>query len=73
MLLPLNTNYFPNKVILFKKESDFSLEEIAGFIKNMRTVDNKTTAYICRGFVCARPITEAKDVVRCMTEDSPLQ
>jgi hypothetical protein len=69
----LNTSFIPNKVVLFKKEPDPNLENLAGFVKNMRTINKKTTAYICRAFVCEKPITEVKEVLRYFTKTSPRQ
>jgi uncharacterized protein YyaL (SSP411 family) len=70
MVQALNTSFIPNKVVLFKKETDPNLENLIGFVKNMRTIDRKTTAYICRAFVCEKPITEVKEVVRYLTKNS---
>ena len=68
MVRALNTSFIPNKVVLFKKETDLNLENLVDFVRNMRTIDGKTTAYICRGFACEKPITEAKEVLRYLTK-----
>ncbi len=64
----LNTVFIPNKVVLFKKEHDPDIENLAGFVKNMRTVNKKTAIYICRAFVCEQPITEIKELLRHLTK-----
>jgi uncharacterized protein YyaL (SSP411 family) len=73
MVQALNTRFIPNKVVLFKKETDPTLENLVSFVKNMRTIDRRTTAYFCRAFVCEKPITEAKEVLRYFTKASSRQ
>ena len=71
MFQAVNTCFIPNKVVLFKKETDPSLDNVIGFVKSMKTIGGKTTAYICRAFVCEKPMTEAKEVLRYLTKASP--
>jgi uncharacterized protein YyaL (SSP411 family) len=71
MLQAVNTCFIPNKVVLLKKETDPKLENMISFVKDMKTVDRRTTAYICRNFVCQKPLTEVKEVLRYLTTASP--
>ncbi len=67
MLYTLRSSFIPDKTILFKNPSDLNLESIAHFTKGMSTIDNKTTAYICRNFVCSRPLTDVDEIMRVLT------
>ncbi len=66
MLQAIRTRFIPNKVILLKKEKDTSLENLAGFTKDMKAIDGKTTAYICKNFVCNKPVTNIKEVLKIL-------
>jgi uncharacterized protein YyaL (SSP411 family) len=68
MFQAVNTCFIPNKVVLFKKETDPKLENMISFVKSMKTIGGKTTAYICRAFVCEKPMTEVKEVLQHLTE-----
>jgi hypothetical protein len=70
MFQAVNTCFIPNKVVLFKEETDPSLDDIIGFVKSMKTIGGKTTAYVCRAFVCEKPMTEAKEVLQYLTRTS---
>jgi uncharacterized protein YyaL (SSP411 family) len=71
MFQTVNTCFIPNKVVLFKKENDPTLDNLIGFVKSMKSKSGKPTAYICRGFVCEKPMTEAKEVLQYLTKASP--
>lgn len=64
MLHAIRKRFVPNKVMLLKKAEQKNLENVAGFTKDMKMIDNKTTAYICRNFVCDKPMTEIKEVLK---------
>ena len=58
----LNRAFLPNRVILLKEPGDTELKTIAPFTEQMRMIDNKTTVYICRNFVCERPFTDPDEI-----------
>ena len=64
MLQALRTQFIPNRVVLFKPGETESpdIEHIVEFIKNMESIDGKTTAYVCRNHSCTLPTTD-KDVM----------
>jgi uncharacterized protein YyaL (SSP411 family) len=64
MLHAIRKKFVPNKVMLLKKAEQKNFENVAGFTKDMKMIDNKTTAYICRNFVCDKPMTEIKEVLK---------
>ncbi len=66
MLEAIRTRFVPNKVVLLKKEDQKDLENLAEFTKDMKTIGNKTTAYVCKDFVCSKPITEIKEVLKIL-------
>jgi len=72
MLEALRTRFIPNQVMLLKKEDQRDIDDIAGFTNQMRTIDGKTTVYICRNFVCYGPMTEIEEVLKAIGDsDNP--
>jgi uncharacterized protein YyaL (SSP411 family) len=68
LLKAIRTRFIPNKVVLLKKEGEKNLEKVAGFTKEMKTIEDKTTVYICRNFVCNKPMTEIEEVLKAITD-----
>ena len=66
ILHAMRTKFLPNKAVLLKKANDTSLGSLASFTKNMKAIDNKTTAYICRDFVCNKPATNVDEVMKML-------
>jgi len=62
----LTKNFLPNVVVLFipSEVEEHEITNIAKFTKDMRTVDGKTTAYICRNFNCELPTTKIDEMIR---------
>ncbi|MCW4053262.1 MAG: thioredoxin domain-containing protein [Candidatus Bathyarchaeota archaeon] len=58
ILKTLNRRFIPNKTILFKNERDKTLDKVASFTKEMKTIERKPTIYICTNFVCHEPTTD---------------
>jgi len=56
----LNKYYIPSKIIMLNS-SDNEIQKIAPFTKNQKQINNKTTAYICRNYVCNLPVTSLVD------------
>jgi uncharacterized protein YyaL (SSP411 family) len=63
ILEALSKNFVPNKVILLKNGNFKNLENI-NFIEEMKTIDNKTTVYVCKNFVCNKPLTKKEDLLK---------
>ena len=61
MVALLQQRFQPNKVLLFRSEDDAGkkLSELCPFVAEMRPVDRKTTVYICEGYTCRSPLTDA--------------
>ncbi|MEZ0537930.1 thioredoxin domain-containing protein [Caldicellulosiruptoraceae bacterium PP1] len=62
----LRNEFLPNKVILFKPTNEkeaHKLHKIAEYTKYQDIVNNKTTVYICKDFVCNKPINDLTEVL----------
>ena len=64
MIRSVQQAYLPNKVILLywdgpEKETT---EKLVPFLKEMKPVDNKPTAYICQQYACQTPITSLEEL-----------
>lgn len=70
LLQAMRAKFSPYKVILFKRENDTNLENLAGFTKNMKAINSKTTAYICRSFVCNKPVNTAREALEMLADAS---
>jgi uncharacterized protein len=66
MLKNVNAVYCPNKVVLLKSSNDDISAEIADYTRFMKTIDSKTTAYICSNFICKSPLTDVNQVSRIL-------
>ena len=58
--------FLPEKVLLLHPEKDKSIEEIAGFVKGLKPVGGRATAYICEGHACKSPATDLETVIRLL-------
>ena len=57
----LQSIYNPHAIYIFKSSNgDSDLDTIAPWTKTHRTINNKTTYYICENFSCKMPTTEIK-------------
>ncbi len=63
----LHQSFTPHKVVLFKNEGnerdEAELQKLAPFTKGQKSLEGKTTAYICRNFACRAPLTEAEKIL----------
>jgi len=62
MLREIHKHYIPNKILLLADGSNgqATLAKKNDFIRNLKRIENKSTAYICEDFTCRLPITELK-------------
>ena len=68
MLGVLKEEYVPNKAVLLKSDNDLDIVGLVNFVKDMRMIEEKATAYVCKSFVCASPTT-SKDRLRTMIKE----
>ncbi|MCB9219840.1 MAG: thioredoxin domain-containing protein [Ignavibacteriales bacterium] len=61
MLKIINDNLLPNKVVMLLDKNDEAGEELiklAPFLKDYEMIDGKTTAYVCKNYVCSLPTND---------------
>ena len=68
IIYTLNSNYFPNKVVMLIEENEKrkEIEEIAPFTKDYVTLDGKTTVYVCKNYVCNLPTTDKDKMIEML-------
>ncbi len=60
----LNSKFIPNKIVLFRDDADPNdLISIAPYTKNQKSIEGKTTAYVCKNFVCNLPTNDVKTML----------
>ena len=64
----LRSKYIPNKIVIFKSSGKVPSEitDIASYIKNYRSIDNKATAYVCVDFRCNLPTVDSKKMLELL-------
>jgi uncharacterized protein YyaL (SSP411 family) len=68
MLKTLNSHFIPNKVVIFRPsdEEPPEIARIAGFTKDLRTIDGKATAYVCVHNTCKLPTTDVNKMLELL-------
>jgi len=65
----LREEYIPNKIVIFKsKENEEKIVELLAFLKEYKTVNNKTTVYVCEQMLCKKPTTDEKEMLELLGE-----
>ncbi len=59
MIDAIRSEYLPRKVVLLKDPDD--IQE-----KDFKTIDGKTTAYVCSEGTCNKPTTELSDMMKML-------
>lgn len=69
MLRSLETHYIPNKVTLFKpdSEADTKIDTIAPWAAAYRPLDHQATAYVCTSSACYAPTTDIREMLALLT------
>jgi len=64
MIETVRNNFLPNSVILFHNVNldNKRIEAVSPFIKDMGSIDGKTTVYICEGYACGIPVTDIESL-----------
>ena len=65
LLAAINTRFLPHKVVaLYDPVSgDARATELIPLLANRPQIDGKPTVYVCRDFVCQRPVTTVEELV----------
>jgi len=70
LLQKLNSNFIPNKVVLFKNnDNQEDLEHIAPFTKDYEIEDENLMVYVCKNFNCNMPTNEIKTVLELLDQN----
>jgi hypothetical protein len=64
--------YHPSRVLLLRPPGDDPglLGRLAPVVRDFRAIDGRATGYLCRGFVCERPVTDP-DALRALVASRP--
>ncbi len=68
LLGAINKYFIPNKVIIYKSgdENFIGTGGLEKFINDLRPLDNKSTAYVCRNYYCELPVTNKHDLLKLL-------
>lgn len=66
MLDRINGEFRPFTTVLLVPEEQTELKKLVPFIENYKTVDGKTAAYVCEGFSCRAPATNAEQLAEAL-------
>ena len=63
----VNARYLPFTIVLsVTADEQRRLGAELAFVRQMKTVDGRATAYVCRDFTCRQPVTTVEDVERSL-------
>ncbi len=70
MLKALRKNYAPNKVVLFRPDTDEkpAISKFAPFTEFQHSKNGKTTAYVCLNYLCKLPVTDPQKTLQLVNE-----
>ncbi|MGR3318073.1 MAG: thioredoxin domain-containing protein [Candidatus Anammoxibacter sp.] len=65
MLKAIRKQFIPNKVVLFMPTEQKSpdIVKISAFTKDLISIDNKATAYVCLNYACKSPTTDVNTML----------
>ncbi|MCK4960701.1 MAG: thioredoxin domain-containing protein, partial [Planctomycetes bacterium] len=63
--------FMPRTVLLMHQQGSAGteIEQIAPFLKEQKAIDGKAAAYVCRNFVCNKPVTDTGELKKLLTGD----
>jgi len=68
MLDVIRSKFVPNKIMIFRPtDQEFpEIDSVTPSIKQYRSIDRKTTAYVCHNFNCELPTTDVGNLLRLL-------
>jgi uncharacterized protein YyaL (SSP411 family) len=60
----VGSRYRPFSIALALEDNQEALAKVAPWIGEMKAIDNKATAFVCRNFACERPVTSAEALIQ---------
>ncbi|MFH1892840.1 MAG: thioredoxin domain-containing protein [Candidatus Zixiibacteriota bacterium] len=70
MLSTLQSVYLPNKVVIFKPSDEKSpdISKIAEFTRDQKSIDAKSTVYVCMNYNCKLPTTSPDEMITLLKQ-----
>jgi uncharacterized protein YyaL (SSP411 family) len=67
----LRKAFVPNKVVIFRPTGEEApgITRLAGFTKDLGSLDGKATAYVCRAFRCELPTTDVHQMLALLKDE----
>lgn len=67
----IHSIYLPNSIILYNgNDDDRRIDDIVPFIKNKIAIDGQPTVYVCRDYVCNKPVNDKSDLEKLLLNQS---
>jgi uncharacterized protein YyaL (SSP411 family) len=68
MLTELRRRFIPNKVVIFVPSGQNAnyMAEFAAFTNELKMIDGKATAYICKNFSCDKPTNDLRKLIELL-------
>src|SRR5262249_41613988 len=60
----VGSRYRPFSIALVLADNQQALAKVAPWMGEMKSIDNKATAFVCRDFACERPVTSAEALIQ---------
>lgn len=74
MLRALGTRFLPNAVIVLRPPGESpEISEIASWTEKLGVIDGRPTAYVCRGWACELPTTDAATMLERLSAGGKLR
>ncbi len=68
----LHTRFLPRRIVLFNASAARErLKQNCPFLEGKTPLENRPTAYVCRGYTCRAPVQSAEDLDRLLEEGAP--
>ena len=69
MIRLIRQMFMPRTVLLMHQQGSAGteIEQVAPFLKEQKAIDGKAAAYVCRNFVCNKPVTAAGELKKLLT------
>jgi len=73
LLTVVRERYLPGGTLLLKPPGPGGgeIETLAPFVKDMKPVGGRATAYLCRNFACREPVTDPEALRQALEEEHP--
>ena len=63
MLTAVSSPFLPRKTVFFKQEGDETAENLVSYVKDMKMLGSRATAYVCRDQACIAPLTDVDRIL----------